>query len=456
MTVRQLPSEIQAFARYLVELTARLDPRQGWYAVFLRRDPQGMRACLHGSELPPWDVVDSLLQDLGPGHGAQSAHAEELHAAAAAVHDLLPGGRETLEQRLGSMRRERLRAQGRVEEVLRLLPGHAAGSGEEEHLLRELAWARDDHTRAVRCVGELQSRLAVLGSADGADPVEGPPAAVSHPGRAAQSVPHGHERENPPGAGHRHRGAGTTSGAARSVPADEPPVRKKPRRRGGARFAGVEDLAGDAVAVPLLPAGGNAPRGARYTGAVEPAAAEPPPAPDGAERAARETAATLGRLRAQGRGGEAHAVICAAAARPAAWLPALADALNSSGLAADWATVLWEAASQPARRLAQAAGALDAAGRGDDGRQLLRQGVFRSADEIADAVLALLDAGARYPARTLLGAFVQARTAEDTAAVAGRDPGRLVPLLLDAARAASTAHERDIVHALRVAGHLRG
>jgi hypothetical protein len=155
-----------------------------------------------------------------------------------------------------------------------------------------------------------------------------------------------------------------------------------------------------------------------------------------------------------GRGGEAHALICEAAARPTAWLPALADELHRSGLAADWATLLWEAASQPALRLAAAADALVAAGRGDDGRQLLRQGVYRSADEIADAALTLEADGTPHRAHSLLAAFVQVRAPADTAAVAAGDPARLVPLLLDAARAASPARQRDVVHALRVAGHI--
>lgn len=182
-----------------------------------------------------------------------------------------------------------------------------------------------------------------------------------------------------------------------------------------------------------------------------PTAPEPPA---GARQAARDTVATLGRLRAEGRSGEAHAVLCEAASRPAPWLPVLAAELHRAGLAADWTTLLWEAASQPALRLAAAAGALAAVSRTDDSRRLLRQGVTRPADDIAAAVLALEDEGRDLEARALLTAFVQLHSAEDSVKVADRDPRRLVPQLLDAAGAISTSHERDLVHALRVAGHL--
>ncbi|MEW2555657.1 hypothetical protein AB0957_28490, partial [Streptomyces zhihengii] len=156
----------------------------------------------------------------------------------------------------------------------------------------------------------------------------------------------------------------------------------------------------------------------------------------------------------QGRGGEAHVVLCEAAARPGAWLPALRTELERAGLGADWTTLLWEVASQPAARVAAAADALALAGRGDDGRLLLRQGVARPAGEIADTVMALEDEGMAPRAGALLAAYVEVRSAEDTARVAERDPFRLVPRLLAAARAVSPSRERDLIHALRVAGHL--
>ncbi|MFF3458435.1 hypothetical protein ACFYXH_29780 [Streptomyces sp. NPDC002730] len=630
MTVHQLPVEAGTFARYLRDLTALLDPGDGWYGIFCQRDPEGMRACLDGVEIPPWDVVESLLQDLATGRGAQSAEPEtvrarRLHTASAAVHDRQPGGREALAERLELMRREQVYATGRAEELVRRLAGEPEGTPASEQLANELAWTRDDHARATARVRELRSRLAAVPDGLGtdeetsvlpdswysrADTSAGPGSAWVQEGRARSGVgwaadqetstapdgyapaapadgrprwghetaegpgsapvfggparpadgqgePNGPGRPHGPGGGAEHgREADDWSGFARryerpttaearaavadgwdalrerpgadpaydaysrpdsdatrrpgrpSLPDDwfrpepaaaepgdpasprptafgptppgpvapagtrsevqpdplvAPPAQpetrsaKKRRPRGGARFAGVEGSGDEIAAVPVLPVTDDVPRGARYGGAAP--SQETPAAPaasDGARRAARETVAALSRLRAQGLSGEAHALICEAAVRPASWLPLLAAELHRAGLDADWATLLWEAASQPALRLASAAGALAAAGRTEDSRQLLRQGVARPADDIAAAVLALEDESRNAEARALLTAYVQVHTAEDTARIAERDPRRLVPQLLDAARAQSAAHERDLVHALRVAGHLSG
>lgn len=169
-------------------------------------------------------------------------------------------------------------------------------------------------------------------------------------------------------------------------------------------------------------------------------------------KAARDTVAALLRLRTQGRSGEAHGVLCEAAGRPADRLPVLAAELQRAGLDADWATLLWEVSSLPPDALAAAAAALSEAGRPEDCDRLLRQGVARPAAEIADAVTALDRAGRGPQAQALLGAFVRVRTPQDAARVAEGDPRRLVPQLLAAARGVSPARERDVVHALRVAG----
>ncbi|WP_327326915.1 hypothetical protein OG735_33710 [Streptomyces sp. NBC_01210] len=650
MTVHQLPVEAGTFARYLRDLTALLDPGDGWYGIFCQRDPEGMRACLDGVEIPPWDVVESLLQDLATGRGAQFAEPEtvrarRLHTASAAVHDRQPGGREALTERLELMRREQVYATGRAEELVRRLAGEPEGTPASEQLANELAWTRDDHARATARVGELRGRLAAVPDGPGADeetsvlpdswysradtsagpgptrvpdgrtrsgvgwaadqeesaapdgyahaaPADGRPRWAQETAEGAGSAPvfggparpadgpgepngsggpgrpHGQGRPNGPGRPHGQGGgaehgreaddwsgfarryerptaaearaaaadgwdalrerpgadpaydayprpgsdatrrpgrpslpddwfrpepaaaepgdpaaprptafgptppgpaasSGTRTGSARPEAQPDPPVgppaqsetrsAKKRRPRGGARFAGVEGSGDEIAAVPVLPVTDDVPRGARYGGAAP--SQETPAAPavsDGARRAARETVDALSRLRAEGLSGEAHAMICEAAVRPASWLPLLAAELHRAGLDADWATLLWEAASQPALRLASAAGALAAAGRTEDSRQLLRQGVARPADDIAAAVLALEDESRNPEARALLTAYVQVHTAEDTARIAERDPRRLVPQLLDAARAQSAAHERDLVHALRVAGHLSG
>lgn len=456
MTVHQLAGEVAEFAQYLRNLTALLDPGRGWYGVFCRRDPAGMRACLDGAEIPPWDVVESLLQDLAGERGAafaarESVRAAALYSASAAAHDRRPGGRQALVERLELMLREQAYAAQRVR-------AGGVGDGAQPPDPDALAWAQDDHARASARCAELRKRLSAVTVPQGwfraeeefpADPA-GP--RVSGP-RTAPGLAVGSERA----------AAARSSSSAPGRPQPPAPKRKKPR---GARFAGLEvddDTGVDApLAVPVLPVpptNAAVPRGARFGGA--PTAAEADArgrgaartAPDPvAQRAATEAVDVLVRLRTEGRSGEAHGVLCEAAGWPADRLPLLAVELHRSGLAADWATLLWEVSSLPPVDLAAAAGALAAAGRTDDCGQLLRQGVARPAAEIADAVLALARAGLEPEAQALMGAFVRVRTPEDAALIAAGDPRQLVPQLLAAARAVSPEREWDVVHALRVAG----
>ncbi|WP_267242367.1 hypothetical protein [Streptomyces sp. PR69] len=480
MTEHQLPLETQVFARYLSELTALLDESAGWCGVFWQRDPGGMRACLDGVEVPPWDVVEALLHDLAGVRGAEAAElasvrARELHSAAAAAYDRLPGGREALVERLELMLREQTYAADRAEELLRRMGAEPDGGPEAERLATDLAWARDDHARATARVAEFRGRLAAHRDEAGPTAATAPTLGAPAPSAPAPSAPEPSAHQS----SDWFRPARPDPEAQRepeakphpqpqpqlqpdSGPRAEPARSRKPRRPRGARYAGMEAEAADdaspegAAAVPVLPAAPSAtPRGARFGGSPADAPAPAaPPVPDAARHAARETVAALGRLRAEGRSGEAHVVLCEAAARPADWLPVFAAELCRAGLSADWATLLWEAASQPAPRLAAAASALAAAGRADDSRQLLRQGVARPAADIAAAALALEDEGGGPEAHALLTAFARSRTPEETASIAETAPRRLVPRLLDAARAVSAARERDLVHALRVAGHL--
>lgn len=206
----------------------------------------------------------------------------------------------------------------------------------------------------------------------------------------------------------------------------------------------------------MLPVAAAVPRGARFVGApgaedgpaAHPAAAQDP----AALRSARAVVATLVRLRAEGRSGEAHGVLCEAAGRPVQLLPVLAAELHRAGLDADWSTLLWEVSSLPPAELAAAVDALAGAGRPEDCGHLLRQGVARPAAEIADAVSALGRAGRGPQAQALLGAFVRVRSPQDAARIAEGDPRHLVPQLLAAARTVSEDRARDVEHALRVAG----
>ncbi|MYS35596.1 hypothetical protein GT025_15885 [Streptomyces sp. SID4920] len=406
---------------------ALLDPGRGWYGVFRRRDPAGMDACLDGAELPPWDVMESLFADLAQMRGTAyaeqaAARAARLHADCALGHDRRPGGRAQLLERLGLMLREQAYA------AERLRAAQEAGDG--DRAADALAWARDDHARAAARCAELRRRLAAVPrSPDRTGEATAPPR--SHAPAAPEQVP-----------------------APRTASPGAPPTRK--RKPTGARFAGLEaedrGAAGEATALPAAPAA--SPRGARFGGGPAPQSAERPAAsPDPAAlRSAQATVGALLRLRAEGRSGEAHAVLCEAAALPAHRLPLLAVELHRAGLGADWATLLWEVASLPPDGLAAAVDALAAAGRAEDCGQLMRQGVARPAAEIAEAAAALDRAGRSPLTQKLLGAFVRVRSPQEAARVASIDPPRLVPQLLAAARTVSESRERGLEHALRVAG----
>lgn len=412
MTMDRLPDRVREFTDLLYGLVARLDPDGGWYAVFRQRDPDGMRACLDGRDVPPWDVVAALLQDFEAAYGADAAVHEtgkvrSLHEAALAAHDARPGGRDILTDRLDTMLREQRLAAGRLAKLHRSLLD-ASTAGQADSIRWALAWAQDDHARATARCAELRSRLA------------GPDR------RGADDVPpHG--------------------------PASAE------RRRGGARFAGAATVSAEPVPVPIpVPVstapGRRTPRGARFAGAVE--TARPPATGTGTgtgpddDQAVAAAVRTLALLRGEERGGEAHALLAEAARWPAARYPLLAERLGRS----DWATLLWEAASLPVERLVAAADALAAAGHGPDAERLLRQGVVRPAAEVGETARGLALEGRTRELRALLDAYVRVSAPEEVARSAAPDPARLAPLLLEAARGVSDARHRDLVHALRVAG----
>ncbi|MFE6170688.1 hypothetical protein [Streptomyces sp. NPDC056464] len=166
MSVDQLPARVREFMNYLDGLMARLDQGGGWCGVFWQRDPEGMRACLDGREVPPWDVVESLLHDLsaqyGPGGaGPETERARALHTAALAAYDVRPGGRDALGDRLDVMLREQRYAVERQAELGRALAA-ATGREEADSIRLDLAWASDDHERATARCAELRSRMADL------------------------------------------------------------------------------------------------------------------------------------------------------------------------------------------------------------------------------------------------------------------------------------------------------
>ncbi len=582
MAAEQLPDGVREFTDHLRGLLARLDRYAGWCLVFWQRDPEGMRACLEGREPPPWDVVESLLQDLAAMHGPAAAEAElprarSLHAQATAAFDARPGALQTLGDHLDVMLREQRYAADRRAGLTQRLAA-AANHEEAEALGNDLAWAEDDHRRATARCAELTARMTALDDrtratspahTQGRFATRRTPDAASSESRGAQSAPADRDRPSsptPPSPAQGHgptpadRGHGPSSAApargsmpsrgaaddgggpaspgsghgptpadpshrlpapgsphphpashaadrhttappeahpsphaARQAsdprphghpappgpvpselraaqqhvpppaPAEEArPAPSRKRRRGGARFAGVEDdgaapLAEPAAAVPELPVTATAARGARFAGAAAETDAEERPQerrPDA--EGLREVAhlvRTLTRLRREGRSGDAHVLLNEAAYWPAVRFPVLAGEMERAGLAADWATLLWEAAATlPAERLVAASDALTAGGRAEDGEQILRQGVVRPAAEIGHAALALADGTRHRELRALLDACVRMRTPQDAARTAAPDPGRLVPLLLTAARGVSEERHWDVLHALRVAG----
>ncbi|WP_369212212.1 hypothetical protein [Streptomyces flavofungini] len=428
MTVGQLPDQVGEFAKYLRDLLGRLDQGAGWCGVFWQRDPDGMRACLDGVEVPPWDVVQALLHDLAADRGIPEAERETerartLHRASLTAYDGRPGARELLSDRLDMMLREQRIAVEREADLARQL-AVAAGPDETDRIHLDLAWVRDDHERAsARCV-EIRERMDRLDAAESPSWVEfGPGAARAEPGPAPR-VPEPAEPLAPaepdgPDGPYVPPGAWFEPGAGEPEAWDGPSDLGDLRDPDGPGGAGGGPVTEDEAV------------GARSTA---------------------DTVELLARLRKEGRTGEAHGVLVEAAGRPADRLPELAAELHRAGLGADWATLLWEAASLPPGRLVALADALAGAGRADDCRKLLRQGVARPAPEIAEAILALLDAGREREARALLDSYHRVRTAEDAAACAHADPYRLIPLLLETARAVSEEHHWDLVHALRVAG----
>ncbi|MEV1066327.1 hypothetical protein [Streptomyces sp. NPDC050263] len=461
MTVDQLPGRVREFANHLNGLLARLDQGAGWCAVFWQRDPDGMQACLDGREIPPWDVVEAVLQDLAAEYGTEVAVREAervrpLHAAALAAHDARPGGRDALGDRLDVMLREQRYAAERLAELGRRLA--SAGTREQADAVRlDLAWAHDDHERATARCAELRYRIAESDRL---------PTSATIPGRAPHTAA-GPAYDVQDAAAPVDAEAPVEETPA-PVPAPAPAPKQRKRRRGSARFAGmaeedevdapvVQPTAAEPAAPVPAPAARRTPRGARFAGA----AADRPegrsePQREPLDAAAREETVEvverLVRLRGEGRSGEAHALLVELAYWPAARIPLLAAELQRAGLVADWTTLLWEAASLPADRLVAAADALVAVGRAADGEQILRQGVARPAVEIGQAVLGLVRGGRQREARALLDAYVRVRTPEEAARSVAPDPQTLVPLLLTAARTVSEERHWDLVHALRVAG----
>ncbi|MGW2889155.1 hypothetical protein ACWDDN_28360 [Streptomyces griseoruber] len=461
MGVDQLPVRVREFANYLNGLLARLDQGAGWCAVFWQRDPDGMQACLDGREVPPWDVVEALLQDLAAAYGTPAAaqeaeRARSLHAAALTAYDARPGGREALGDRLDVMLREQRYAAERQAELGRLL-GAAATREDAEAIRLDLAWAHDDHERALARCAELRHRMtewerrAGEGRITDAHPVRRPPTVYgtapaygNGSGREAQggpavsgnrtaggpaagpgghargaetvSVPGGHLRaETVPAPGSSGYGAAGPAAGSPSAPApasasvSDPAPRSAPvvpgpepekgpkqrkRRRGGARFAGMAEEEDAAVVVP--PTAG-------------PGAPEPAPAARRTLRGARFAGAAE---RAERREEPQREPLDAEARRETVRAVERLVGLRGEGRSGEAHALLVELAYWPAARIPLLAAELQRAGLSADWTTLLWEAASLPADRLVEAADALVAVGRTADGEQILRQGV-ARPAEE-------------------------------------------
>ncbi|WP_329173557.1 hypothetical protein [Streptomyces sp. NBC_01477] len=418
------------FTYYFRSLVAALGERPGWYGLYAQREPGAARAHETGLEVPPWDVVRTVLRDLAVNSGAgdvdpgEAGRAYALHRAALAAEDAAPDAEARLRGRLAVATRARETAVSRAREAARAYAHHPTAPR-----ANALAWTRDELTRTTSRCTDLHQRLAAVALPE---PEQSAPAPEPETASAAR---------RPRGA----RFAGAFEPTAKAAPAPEAARPAAPR---GARFAGAPEAG--AVALPGAPGAPAArlPRGARFAGAPEPVAQPQRPVADPRWAAeARTEAARLGRLRQSGESGAAYLVLSAAAEGPAERIPYVVRELERTGLAADVATLLWEIAALPPRPVADAVFALAADGRGEHSRTLLHQVAARAAGDVA-LVADLLHAGGRSAeAGELLETVARGRNADAAAAVARARP-TLTDLLLAAAARVSPPCHRDLAAAL--------
>ncbi|MFF5476618.1 hypothetical protein ACFY5C_04560 [Streptomyces sp. NPDC012935] len=476
MSVDQLPARMREFVNYLDGLVARLDQGGGWCGVFWQRDPEGMQACLDGREVPPWDVVESLLYDLagqyGPGGAApETERARALHAGALAAYDARPGGRDALGDRLDVMLREQRYAAERQADLGRLLAS-ATERQDADAIRLDLAWARDDHERATARCAELRSRMAGLdhreadarsqairrerageerffraGGSEGGGSGGG---SFGHEGGAGDVREGGPGRDRHADDGIGSAGFGDAAGPAavagtRLSEADEPepvaeparPVQEpgntavretarpderpapRKRRRGSARFAGIVEEEAVPVTVPptdlpSLPAQPATTRRTPRGARFAGAAEEVPAAPDPQSQAEPADA-------------EERREVVGVVERLVR--------LRGAGRSGEAHALLVEAAYWPARRIPLLAAEMQRAGLGADWATLLWEAASLPAERLVAAADALTAAGRADDGEQILRQGV-ARPANEigqaVVGLAGAGRHREVRTLLDA------------------------
>ncbi|MET7358445.1 hypothetical protein ABZS76_08335 [Streptomyces sp. NPDC005562] len=445
MAVGQLPDQVGEFAKYLRELLGRLDQDAGWCGVFWQRDPDGMRACVDGAEVPPWDVVQALLHDLAADRGVPEAErergrAQALHRASLDAYDARPGGRELLGDRLDMMLREQRVALERQADLSRQLAA-ALDADEADRINLDLAWVRDDHERATARCAELRERMDRLTDAErptwvdlGAGEPGGDFSADSFGGGAAGGLAGSHGDGSAEGfaggfaggfADYGVEGGGVVAddhavGPApvedfdpapaprHSAPDAGPHVpRQGPersrRRPRGARFAGFGDSGGQgargSATGPEPASAGEPPRGARFP---QVAASSVPSLPAAQESDPHHT-------EAQTRpGGHVEAAPGSGGPGPDTDARATSDAirdlirLRGEGRSGEAHGVLVEATAWPAARLPLFAGELHRAGLGADWATLLWEAASLPPDRLVALADALAGAGRGDDCRKLL------------------------------------------------------
>ncbi|WP_052397301.1 hypothetical protein [Streptomyces sp. NRRL F-5123] len=424
-------------------LTA-LGDRPGWYAEYARRDPDAARAHVTGHEVPPWDVVRTVLRDLARNAGASDAGPADigrihaLHAAAVVAEDARPGTGARLYARLAAAERAHEAAAARARDAAR---AHARQPSTSRAGF--LAWTHDDLERAAARRAALQSRLDAVLPATG-EPGPGAPGPARRPRGARFAGAYETAAAAPVEGAAPSRDAAPRGARFAGSPVEEAAPESAPAPR-GARFAGA---ATDGGAGRSTPEPAPAPRGARFAGAPKEAVRSGPPAPDPRWTAeARAEAARLLRLRAAGDSGAAYLALSAAAQGPAERLPYVVRALERTGLVADAGTLLWEVAALPPAAVAAAVAALAADRRDEHARTLLHQTAARPAAEVAVVADLLHSAGHTGEAAELLETVARARPADAAADVARARPALTAPLLAAAARVAPPCR-RDLAAAL--------
>ncbi|MEU8954666.1 hypothetical protein AB0C93_10195 [Streptomyces sp. NPDC048518] len=444
MAVGQLPDQVGEFAKYLRELLGRLDQDAGWCGVFWQRDPDGMRACVDGAEVPPWDVVQALLHDLAADRGVPEAErergrAQTLHRASLDAYDARPGGRELLGDRLDMMLREQRVALERQADLSQQLAA-AVDADEADRINLDLAWVRDDHERATARCAELRERMDRLTQAErptwvdlGAGAPGGDFSADSFGGVVGLGAGAGGEAGGFAGgfADFGVEGGGVVAddyavspapvdefdpapaGPRHSAPDAGPHVprqgaERSRRRPRGARFAGFGDSGGQGtrgpVAGPEPGSSGEPPRGARFPQVAASSAPSAAPTPAAQELTPHHTEA---QTRPPSHA-EAAPAPGSGGSDPDTDARATSDAvrdlirLRGEGRSGEAHGVLVEATAWPAARLPLFAGELHRAGLGADWATLLWEAASLPPDRLVALADALAGAGRGDDCRKLL------------------------------------------------------